>query len=84
MNIRFGSSGFGGMLQEMIEGKYYDITPLWFEGVGPIILITMVINIFSTPIFVLVFHCIRLISRGCDQGLLFFSFIKYKLKFNRM
>lgn len=76
MNIRFGSTGLGGLLQNMIKGKYYDITPLWFEGVGPIILITMLINIFSTPVFVLVFHTLRLISRGSDQGLVYFYFIK--------
>lgn len=71
MNIRFGDSGFWGMLQSLIKGKYYDITPLWFEGVAPIILLTMFINIFSTPLFVLTFHIIRLISRARDQSLFF-------------
>ena len=68
MNIRFGTSGLGGMLQNVIKGKYYDITPMWLEAVGPVILLTMVINIFSTPAFVLLFHLLRLCSRGKDQG----------------
>ena len=68
MNIRFGSSGFWGLLQTLIKGKYYDINPLWFEGVGTVILLTMFINIFSTPFIVLFYHLIRLCFRGCDQG----------------
>jgi len=68
MNINFGTSGFGGMLQDLIKGKYYDITPMWLEAVGPIIILTMIINIFSTPAFVLLFHALRLCSRAKDQG----------------
>ena len=70
MNIRFGTTGFSGFLQSVVKGKYYDITPLWFQGVGTVLLLTMFINIFSTPVFVLTFHLFRLISRGIDQGLL--------------
>ena len=68
MNMRFGTSRFGGMLQNLIKGKYYDITPMWMEGVGPIIILTMLVNIFSTPAFILVSHAFRLCSRANDQG----------------
>ncbi len=70
MNIKFSPvNNVAEKLQSILKGKYYDITPNWFEGVGTVILLTMLMNIFSTPIFVLGFHMIRLLKRKIDQGL---------------
>ena len=71
MNIKFDPNNLvADKLQNILKGKYYDITPKWFEGVGTVIILTMIMNVFSTPIIVLGFHLIRLIKRGIDQGLI--------------
>lgn len=75
MNIRFtDGSSIAQNLQTIIKGKYYDFDPLWFEGVGTVILLTMFINIFSTPIIVVLFHVLRLIKRCLDQSILYIFF----------
>lgn len=69
MNIKFNpTNSFADKLQNVLKGKYYDVTPKWFDGVGTVIILTMIMNVFSTPIIVLGFHLIRLIKRGIDQG----------------
>ena len=55
-------------LQNQVNGKYIDLGPEWFKNVGTVICLTMAINIFSTPIFVLIFHFFRLCGRCCDQS----------------
>lgn len=72
MNIRFqNGDNVSQNLQSIIKGKYYDFSPLWFEGVGTVVLLTMFINMFSTPIMVLLFHALRLIKRCLDQSKFF-------------
>lgn len=53
---------------EIVKGKYSDVTPDWFLKVGTVILITMIIQVLSTPLTILIFHILRLIVRGWDQG----------------
>lgn len=73
MNIRFQNGDTVSQnLQSIIKGKYYDFSPLWFEGVGTVVLLTMFINMFSTPLMVIIFHLFRLLKRCLDQSKNFF------------
>ena len=63
MNIKFqDQTTVAQKLQSVIKGRYSDFTPFWFEGVGTVVLLTMFINIFSTPIMVMIFHLLRLLK----------------------
>ena len=69
MNIRFEDGTTAAQaLQNAIKGRFYDFSPLWFQGVGTVVLLTMVINIFSTPLMVIFFHLLRLLKRSIDQS----------------
>ena len=75
MNIQFQeTNNAASALQNIIHGKYYDFTPLWFDGVGTVVLLTMFINMFSTPIMVIIFHLIVLCKRAIDQSCFFCFF----------
>lgn len=70
MNIRFEDGSTAAQaLQNAIKGRFYDFSPLWFEGVGTVVLLTMVINVFSTPLMVIFFHLLRLLKRSIDQSI---------------
>jgi len=73
MNIKFqDQTTVAQKLQSVIKGRYSDFTPFWFEGVGTVVLLTMFINIFSTPIMVMIFHLLRLLKRALDQSFFYF------------
>lgn len=33
----------------LFGGQYNDLTPEWFNNVGTVLLLTMIVNVFSTP-----------------------------------
>ena len=59
---------YRNLMQNLLEPKYNDFAENWYKQVGSIIILTMIFNIFSTPIFVLCFHTIRIIKRLCDRS----------------
>lgn len=50
------------------QGKFKDITPVWYENVGSTLLSTMFINIFTIPAIRAFFVLIKKLSRFCDRG----------------
>jgi len=50
------------------QGKFVDLTPLWYENVGTTLLSTMIINVFTVPIIKVIFVLLQKLSRCCDRG----------------
>lgn len=52
ININFGIElplGADNILKFILEGEYYDISPNWYNKIGTMIVITVLINTISTP-----------------------------------
>jgi len=62
INAKLDSIGFW-------QGKFRDITPLWYENVGSTLLWTMVINIFTVPVIKVLYVIYQKIRRWCDRGI---------------
>jgi len=52
------------------QGKFRDISPLWYENVGSTLLATMFINIFTVPTIKIIFVLFNKIRRWCDRSML--------------
>jgi len=50
------------------QGKFKDLSPLWYENVGSTLLSTMFINIFTVPTIKAIFVLFNKIRRLCDRG----------------
>jgi len=50
------------------QGKFTDISPLWYENVGSTLLSTMFINIFTIPAIKLVLVLLDKLKACCDRG----------------
>jgi hypothetical protein len=45
---------FPEWLKFLFGGSYTDLEPLWFKNIGVVILLTMITNVFTTPIVAVV------------------------------
>mmetsp|Transcript_9202 Transcript_9202/g.10359 ORF Transcript_9202/g.10359 Transcript_9202/m.10359 type:complete len:1049 (-) Transcript_9202:179-3325(-) len=52
----------------LLSGQFDDMNPTWYYAVGATLLLTMLINVFSFPITVLVFTAIKSLLRCCDRS----------------
>ena len=50
------------------QGKFRDISPLWYENVGSTLLSTMFINVFTVPALKIIFGILHSIYRCCDRS----------------
>jgi len=50
------------------QGKFRDLTPLWYQNVGTTLLTTMIINVITVPAIVLGENIARKIKRCLDRG----------------
>lgn len=71
MNIKFETAGtVASRFQNLFQGRFIDISPLWFYEVGTVILMTMVINIATNPIALISTLTIKEIKKFYDQSTL--------------
>ena len=54
--------------ENLIKPKYSDFSVDWYKSVGTIIIFTMMINVFATPMIVLTIYIIRSIKICFDQS----------------
>lgn len=69
MNIKYEpSDSFSDKFQSLFKGKFDDISPLWFYNVGTIICMTLIINIATNPLTLLLLLAKIELSKLYDQS----------------
>ena len=69
MNIRFDATGtIATQVQNLFQGRFYDISPLWFYEVGTVICMTMVINIGTIPVSLMFSVWLKWLAKIYDQS----------------
>lgn len=87
VNVRFKTDSLSSLASSIggiINGKFDDITPDWFDKVGSVIALTMIANVFTSPATYLIFFLIKKLKILLDQGFLLLSLFTDMLFFKRM
>lgn len=70
VNIRFkyeSNSSLVSGIKIIVNGKFDDLTPDWFNDVGSVIALTLIANVFTSPVTYIVFFAIKKIKILWDQ-----------------